>query len=168
MKQHTQCWSKFSKVSSPQGGEVNSQKSDRLRVAKMNRMPWIAGLLSCRSFCPKEPLIIGLFCEKWSIQMMNSQHSDLLGWRRWTGCLELLVFWIAGLFAKKKATLYMTLLRKMIHTDNEFWKVRVAKMQRMPWIAGLLNCRSFCPKEPLIIGLFCAKEPLIIGLFCEK
>ena len=86
MKQHTQCWSKFSKVSSPQGGEVNSQKSDRLRVAKMQRMSWIAGVLNCRSFCPKEPLItglfcakeplsIGLFCGKWPIQIRHHGSS---------------------------------------------------------------------------------------------
>ena len=115
----------------------------------MRRMSLQDDDLSCRSFCAKEPISIGLFCGKWSTKILiqhNKTHV-ITGWR----------FKLQVIF-RKRATNYKVLWRKITYKDdNETWcdvcHYRV-KMHRMPYL-----CRAFSAKEPLIIRLFCGKWP---------
>jgi len=65
------------------------------RMAMMNA-------LSCRSLFAKEPLIIGLFCEKCLVDACT-------GWRRCIECLKLQVSF------RKRATNYRALLRNITY-----------------------------------------------------
>jgi len=64
---------------------------------------------SCRSLSAKEPLIIGLFCEKWPTKIghLTLLRHPVWGWRRSMGCLKLQVS------IRKRATNYRALLEKM-------------------------------------------------------
>ena len=112
------------------------------RVAKTRRILY-------RSLFAKEPLITGLFCRKWPVNIKVYRVSDIWGLteRRRFSCRSLFAKepLIVGLFCGKRPM-------KIRHPAH-----RVENLTSYVYVRLFLPYRSLFAKEPLLTGLCCGK-----------